>query len=179
LPPRDKVLAFGVDLNYFVLVFSGSDLFVMIGRDKDATSEPGEPRIDAAVGTATVTNSGHQVARLDRLVKRLEEASLKLSDYTRALPDAPADAEASSLPTASASAPAASPAPPEWARATTRRLRDERKLPKGIRPVHLARLLAIESQRAVKAGQLRRAWKASYLENQLKAWGIWPLSSLK
>jgi hypothetical protein len=43
----------------------------------------------------------------------------------------------------------------------------------------LARLLEAEAQKAVKAGQLARALKASYLENQLTPWGIWPLSAFK
>ena len=31
----------------------------------------------------------------------------------------------------------------------------------------------------MKAGQIKRVLKASYLENQLVPWGIWPLSSSK
>ena len=70
---------------------------------------------------------------------------------------------------------AAASASVKWAIATTRRLRDERKIPKGVKKAALARLLGNEAQRAVKAGQLTRTLKASYLENQLEAWGIWPL----
>jgi len=36
----------------------------------------------------------------------------------------------------------------------------------------LAALLEAESQKAVKAGQLNRTLKATYLENQLNDWGI-------
>src|SRR5262249_55503081 len=67
----------------------------------------------------------------------------------------------------------------QWAIATTRRLQAESKIPKGALKADLARLLGAESQTAVKAGQLSRALKASYLENQLVPWGIWPLNSLK
>jgi hypothetical protein len=67
----------------------------------------------------------------------------------------------------------------QWAIATTRRLQAEGKIPKGALKADLARLLEAESQAAVKAGQLSRALKASYLENQLVPWGIWPLNSLK
>ena len=42
----------------------------------------------------------------------------------------------------------------------------------------LARLLEAEGEKAVKVGKPARALKASYLENQLVPWGIWPLSSL-
>jgi hypothetical protein len=66
-----------------------------------------------------------------------------------------------------------------WARAATRNLRTENKIPEGLRKSDLARLLAAEAQKAVKAGQLARALKASYLENQLAAWGIWPLNSFE
>ena len=37
MPVRDKALVSGVGLNYFVLVFNGSDLLAVTGRDKDAT----------------------------------------------------------------------------------------------------------------------------------------------
>ena len=67
----------------------------------------------------------------------------------------------------------------QWAIATTRRLRDENKIPEGVKKAKLASLLASESEKAVKAGQLKRVLKASYLENVLSAWGVWPLSSLK
>ena len=77
----------------------------------------GGPWIAAAVGTATrsravptTTAEDCQTARamlaLDRLVERLEEASVKLGDFTRALPVRPADTEVP--PPLSANAPAAS-----------------------------------------------------------------------
>ena len=67
----------------------------------------------------------------------------------------------------------------QWAYAATRRLRDERKIPKGAKQADVARLLEKEAPKPATAGGLGRALKASYLENQLKPWGIWPLGSLK
>jgi hypothetical protein len=67
----------------------------------------------------------------------------------------------------------------QWAIATARHLRNERKIPQGILKAGLARLLEAESKNAVRAGRLRRELKASYLENQLTPWGIWPLDSFK
>jgi hypothetical protein len=67
----------------------------------------------------------------------------------------------------------------EWAIATTRNLRAGDKIPEGMTKAELARLLEAEAQKAVRAGQLSRALKASYLENQLAPWGIWPLNSPK
>jgi hypothetical protein len=64
-----------------------------------------------------------------------------------------------------------------WAIATTRRLRG--KIPEGVTKAALARLLEAEAQKAVRAGQLSHALKASYIENQLTAWGIWPLGSFE
>ena len=55
-----------------------------------------------------------------------------------------------------------------WARATTRILRDENKIPKGATKAGLARLLEAEAEKAVKAGQISRALTASYLEDQLE-----------
>src|SRR5215471_15426227 len=74
---------------------------------------------------------------------------------------------------------AAARASAQWAIAATRRLRAENRIPEDAKKKksELARLLEAESQTAVKAGQLSRALKASYLEDQLKNWGIWPLGS--
>jgi hypothetical protein len=66
------------------------------------------------------------------------------------------------------------PAIVEWAIAATRKLRDEHKIPERTTKAELARLLEAEAQNAVKAGQLTRAPKASYIENQLTAWGLFP-----
>jgi hypothetical protein len=66
-----------------------------------------------------------------------------------------------------------------WAIDTTRNLRAENKIPKGVRKADLARLLEAEAQKAVRGGKLQRALMASYLENQLENWGIWPLDDFK
>ena len=66
-----------------------------------------------------------------------------------------------------------------WAIAATRNLQVKNRIPEGITKAELARLLETEAQKAVRAGQLSRALKASYLENQLAPRGIWPLSSFK
>lgn len=64
----------------------------------------------------------------------------------------------------------------QWAVAATRELKAAKKIPEGMKKAELARLLEAESEKAVKAGRIGRALKASYLENQLVAWGIWPLA---
>jgi hypothetical protein len=68
-----------------------------------------------------------------------------------------------------------------WARNTTRRLLTEGKIPDDARKTKakFASLLEAEAEKDVKAGQIRRAWKSSYLEDQLVPWGIWPLNSFK
>ena len=85
------------------------------------------------------------------------------------LPGAPTDAEAPTTPTA------------QWAIATIRHLRAEGKISERATKVkaELARLLEAESEKAVRNGQIRGALKATYLEDQLAPWGIWPLTSLK
>ena len=60
----------------------------------------------------------------------------------------------------------------QWAYDTTRKLMAEKKIPKVLNKVDLARLLAAEAPKAVQAGEIERTLKASYLENQLVAWGI-------
>ena len=82
--------------------------------------------------------------------------------------DAPTDAEP---PTSTA----------RWAIATTRRLRAEGKIPERATRVQaeLARVLEAEAENDWRAGKLRRVPKATYLEDQLVRWGIWPLNSSK
>ena len=82
------------------------------------------------------------------------------------------------------SAPADAPTPPasasvQWAIGATRKLRAKNKIPDGVTKADLARLLEAEAQEAVRAGEIRRALKATYLEDQLRPWGIWPLSSFE
>jgi hypothetical protein len=71
--------------------------------------------------------------------------------------------------------PAEPTASVEWATNTTRRLRDEGKIREGATKAELARLLEAEAKTAAQAGRLKRALKHSYLENQLEAWGLFPL----
>jgi hypothetical protein len=84
----------------------------------------------------------------------------------------PPDAE---LPAPPADTPAAASASVTWAIVTTRDLQAANKIPDGATKTELARLLETEAQTAVKAGKISRALKASYRENQLIPWGIWPL----
>jgi hypothetical protein len=69
----------------------------------------------------------------------------------------------------------------QWAEAATRRLRDNGEIPEEATrsKAALARLLESEAKKDAKAGHIRQAWKASYMEDELANWGIWPLSSLK
>ena len=53
------------------------------------------------------------------------------------------------------------------------------KVPEGMRKADVARLLAAEMEKAAKAGRVRHALKARYIANQMSAWGIWPVSSIK
>ena len=81
----------------------------------------------------------------------------------------PSDAEMSSPPAVSNA---------QWATATVRELRAENRIPKDVTKAKLARLLVVEAWKAVQDGKLGRALKASYIENQLANWGVWPPSSL-
>jgi hypothetical protein len=220
-PTSDRTLALVTGLHYFVLVFNGSDLLAVTGRDKGATQvwlseakalltegyggasklaekllrEEGTAgrlpwgylrkngdaaddefwrfaRIDFEENSARVGIAfffvGPGVGRDDGL-RSTEYLGIWVSRaHVLALLPEPTDAE---VPAPSATA--------QWAIVTTRRLRDEHKIPEGTLKADLARLLEAEAEKAVKAGQLRRSLKATYLENQLSPWGIWPLSLLK
>jgi hypothetical protein len=85
------------------------------------------------------------------------------------------DGEVSSPPDVEANAPAATPvsASAQWAMDATRNLRAKRKIPEHVTQAGLARLLEAEARKAHKR------LKASYLENQLRPWGIWPINSFE
>jgi hypothetical protein len=231
-PVRDKAVALGKRLRYFVSVFNGSYWLLVTRGDKDATWRslgtlcrerdwskrrllhelrnglsyrtvpPGpavdwhhpdvERSLDVDASEVTLTRGvlaaegeGCFVLGLDRPtvgVEVLPPADVEVLPPAdvEVLPPAdvevlpPADVEV--LPPADVEVPSPSI---RWVRATVRTLRDKKKIPEGIRKADLARLLEGEAQKAVKAGQISRALKASYIENQLAPWGIWPLNSFE
>ena len=118
-------------------------------------------------------------ALVGRFPEETEQLAHVPSDAVVRETDAEVPAPSMNVPAASPTPPRMVPASAQWAITTTRRLQDESKIPEGMRKAELARLLATESEKAVKAGQIKRALLASYLENQLVPWGIWPLSSSK
>jgi hypothetical protein len=191
-----KAVALVNRLRYFATVFNGSCLLAVTGRDKDATwrtlgalcrERDWSPRrllheLQRGLSYRTIP-AGHAIDWHAPDVVIDVEASE--ATYTKGVPDV-AGAVTLDRPTvgievlpprdAEVPAPAAS-ASARWAFATARDLRTKSKLPKGASKAELARLLETEAQKAVKAGQLVRALKASYIENQLTAWGIWPVDS--
>ena len=177
-------------MRYFAMIFDGLCSLLMAGCDKDATwrslgtlcreRDWSRPRaiyeLQNGLPFRTVP-PGHE-RKLDwhdpRLLQHLNLAASEVSsEFLSPILTvgievmAPSDID----PAINASV--------QWAIAATRNLRAENKIPEGITKAELARLLKTEAQKAVKAGQLSRALKASYLENQLAPWGIWPLSSFK
>jgi hypothetical protein len=177
-------------LRYFVMILNGSCLLLMTGRGKDALwrslgtvcreRDWSRPRaiyeLQNGLPFRTVPPGyEHKIDWHDpRLLQHLNLAASEVSSEflsplltvgVEVMP--PSDTG----PAVSASA--------RWAITTTRRLRDESKTPEGMTKAELARLLETEARKAVKANQLAHALKASYLENQLAPWGIWPLSSFE
>ncbi|MFZ1090485.1 MAG: hypothetical protein WAN75_14820, partial [Xanthobacteraceae bacterium] len=204
---RSKPLALRVGWEYFVPVFNGSGSPGMAGRDTDATwrslstlcreldwSRPrlvhelrnglpyrtfppghtvdwhhpeAEQTLNIAASEVTITQTVLMADGLPDLVRRTLGIEV--------LP--PTDAE---VPLPAASTPKVTTASSRWAVAATRNLRAEKKkIPEGVTKAELARLLEGEAKKAVRAGQIKRALTAAYIENQLGPWGIWPLSSLK
>jgi hypothetical protein len=180
-------------LRYFVNVFNGWCWFVNLGRDTDATwrslstlcrergwsmrraiyeLQNGLPYRTFPPGH---TINWHMVVAQTfdpdavTIVVDGPEVLNTVTVAVEVMPPAPTDAD--EVPAAVASA--------QWAFDTTHHLLAKNRIPKGITQAKLASLLEIEAQKAVKTGQIRRALKASYLENQLSNWGIWPLKSSK
>jgi hypothetical protein len=201
-PAHDEPLALGNRLRYFASVFNGSFWLAVTRRDKDATWRSlgtlcreldwSRPRLIYKLQNGLPYRTvppGHAIDWRDlNVVHRLDvEAStvtlvLGVPKIDGALTLDTLTVGIEVLPPTNAE----TPSPPEdalptarWAVVAARKLQAENKIPEGAKKADLARLLATESERAVKAGELNRVLKASYIENQLDAWGIWPLSSLK
>jgi hypothetical protein len=62
----------------------------------------------------------------------------------------------------------------QWAAVATNDLLAKDKIRKGMKKAEVARLLEAESRKAVKAGRISQTYKASYLEDHLAEWGVWP-----
>jgi hypothetical protein len=190
-----------------VRVFNGSDLLAVAGRDKDATwywlddarrvpGWPGGRILDdikarrlpwrgyvSGMGFVT-SDTFYPDGSIEKLTADWERNELIIVVLDNQFHPHTVEAAEVSLPTdAEVPAPPADasktlPASAQWAIAATRNLRAEGKT-EGIKKAELGRLLEAQSEKAARAGQIRRALKASYLEDQLVPWGIWPLSSLK
>jgi hypothetical protein len=79
-PADGKVLVFGVGLDYFVLVFNGSDLLAVTGRDKDATrsSAKGGSQVWLSEAKALLTEGYGGASRLAEKLLRDEGAAGRL-----------------------------------------------------------------------------------------------------
>ena len=77
------------------------------------------------------------------------------------------------------------PAPPKpsstivWITAEARQLKADGKITKGMSKTELASLLEHQSEGAAEAGKLKKQLTLRYIRNQLDAWGLWPISSIK
>jgi hypothetical protein len=66
-----------------------------------------------------------------------------------------------------------------WIIAEAQQLKAAGKITKGMSKTELAHLFERRSQDAAKTGQLKKSITFRYIRNQLDAWGIWPISSIK
>jgi len=80
---------------------------------------------------------------------------------------------------------AALPAPPKpsstivWITAEARQLKADGEITKSMSKTELAKLLAQRSQGAFKARKIKKPLTLRYIRNQLEAWGLWPINSIK
>jgi hypothetical protein len=184
------------------LFINGSDLLAVIGRDKDATwrslgtlcreQDWSKQRLLHELRNGLPTRTfppGHAIDWHDPNVESSLNVEASEVTYVKGVlggegwigldtPTVGIEALPSSdaVPSPPAEAPKALPASAQWAIAATRKLRAEGKTEGITKKADLARLLEAESENAVRAGQIKRTLKASYLEDQLVPWGIWPLS---
>jgi hypothetical protein len=66
-----------------------------------------------------------------------------------------------------------------WITAEARQLKADGKITEGMSKTELANLLARQSEGAHKAGKLKKPLTLRYIRNQLAAWDLWPISSIK
>ena len=66
-----------------------------------------------------------------------------------------------------------------WITAEARQLKADGEITKGMSKTELASLLEHQSQGAAEAGKLKKPLTLRYIRNQLDAWGLWPISSIK
>ena len=77
------------------------------------------------------------------------------------------------------------PAPPKpsstivWITAEARQLKADGEITKSMSKTELAKLLAQRSQGAFKASKIKKPLTLRYIRNQLEAWGLWPINSIK
>ena len=77
------------------------------------------------------------------------------------------------------------PAPPKpsstivWITAEARQLKADGEITKSMSKTELAKLLAQRSQGAFKARKIKKPLTLRYIRNQLEAWDLWPISSIK
>jgi hypothetical protein len=216
-------------LDYFVLIFNGSDWLAVSGRDRNATwlstsafcSKRGWSlhrliqELQGGLRYRTIPEGYVVDWHGPNVVRSLnvERSEVMLPPGTEEVPEGVVGlgtllvglellephrprrrTPRVSLPPPSTDAPAAAPGPltvvskeeaasilptGEWLVVTARCLRDEGKYLKDTQKNELAKVLAAESKKAVKVGQLGHTLEVGYLKKLLKPLGIWPLSSLK
>jgi hypothetical protein len=66
-----------------------------------------------------------------------------------------------------------------WMIAKARSLKAAGEITERMSKTELAYLLEEQSKVAAKAGELKRPLTMRYIRNQLQAWGLWPISSIK
>jgi hypothetical protein len=197
LPVAATLSRFGVVSDILSLFVNGSEALAVVGRDTDATwrslgtlcreRDWSRPRLIYELQNGLrhrTVPPGHTIDWHDpTAVSSLDvEASTvmilgEVLDMAVGFDSRIVGVEV--LPPMDAEVPATASASAQWAAAATRHLRADSRIPERATKAELARLLEAEARTAARAGQLDRALKASYLENQLTAWGIWPLSSFK
>ena len=189
-PVVARPLVFGNGLDYFALIMNGSGSLVVIRRDMDVTWRTAGAlcrdrdwskrrllhELQHGLPYRTIP-AGHTVDWHHPVTAQTFNVEASEVTIIGALIDGVTIVGIEVQPPTDAEVPAT--ASVKWAVATTRRLRGESKIRESITKAELARLLEAEAQKAVRTGQLSRALKASYLENQLAPWGIWPLNSFK
>ena len=87
-------------------------------------------------------------------------------------------------PKLSFSSPAAAPIEASrgnagWIAEEARRMKQDGEIPADIRISHFARLLEKRLSNAARTDRSLRAMKAKSIENKLRAWGLWPITTIR
>lgn len=154
----------------------------MEGSKRSSDPNPGAPEFWQMELATPLTKGRRQIIKVLHVNWDESSACRKVSPvhgYTAFRIEVPREDILKVLPTAIAEPVAADSPTATWIIATVRRKKAAGEIPDGIRKTSFSRLIEDWMRKAVRAGDSVRPVGWQHIKNNLPAWGLWPLSSIK